>query len=268
MLTEGPAWENDKVGFRIYMDVRNQKDIWGKRVPEMVLDQVGTDHTNSYHKLNNWGMDILIVGKSLAAGSLAAYIPQAGAQPIRLGGERMGKIIYEEVTSGPVRAIFRMHYPEWDLLGNGEKASLTEEIHISGGNYFYDSKIKLKNAPVGTQLVTGMVNLSSKTSHEFTTKNKITGFYSYDIQTDNKDHLGMAITVPKSEWVQFGTIGNEGEDIKNTYTVYMKPDSKGEANFRFYAGWELSNPQFKTKQGFEDYVKQETESQSAPIVIK
>lgn len=39
-LTEGPAWENDKVGFRIYMDIRNIKDIWGKTTPKMMMDTV------------------------------------------------------------------------------------------------------------------------------------------------------------------------------------------------------------------------------------
>ncbi|HKZ65847.1 MAG TPA: DUF4861 family protein, partial [Chitinophagaceae bacterium] len=40
-LTEGPAWENDKVGFRLYFDVRNGKDIWGKTTSRMVLDEAG-----------------------------------------------------------------------------------------------------------------------------------------------------------------------------------------------------------------------------------
>jgi hypothetical protein len=38
---EGVAWENDKVGFRNYMDQRNGMDIFGKTTSEMVLDSVG-----------------------------------------------------------------------------------------------------------------------------------------------------------------------------------------------------------------------------------
>ena len=40
---EGPAWENDKVGFRNYLDQRNGMDIFGKLIPEMVLDSVGIE---------------------------------------------------------------------------------------------------------------------------------------------------------------------------------------------------------------------------------
>lgn len=48
-LTEGLAWENDKVAFRQYFDLRNTKDIYGKTVPGMVMDTVGTNPKNSYH---------------------------------------------------------------------------------------------------------------------------------------------------------------------------------------------------------------------------
>src|SRR5690606_6352174 len=33
--TDGPSWENDKVGFRHYLDAGNSKDVLGKKVPYM-----------------------------------------------------------------------------------------------------------------------------------------------------------------------------------------------------------------------------------------
>lgn len=62
-LTEGPGWENDKVAFRLYFDMRNTVDIYGKRIPAMVMDTVGANPASSYHNLSNWGMDILHVVK-------------------------------------------------------------------------------------------------------------------------------------------------------------------------------------------------------------
>jgi hypothetical protein len=53
-LTEGPAWENDKVAFRIYMDTRNTKDIFGKRTHAMMMDTVGVIPENIYHNLSPW----------------------------------------------------------------------------------------------------------------------------------------------------------------------------------------------------------------------
>ena len=58
---EGVAWENDKVGFRNYMDQRNGMDIFGKLTEEMVLDNVGIADGPSYHEPDVWGMDVLKV---------------------------------------------------------------------------------------------------------------------------------------------------------------------------------------------------------------
>jgi hypothetical protein len=55
--TEGPAWENDKVAFRSYFDVRNAKDIFGKTTSSMVMDTVGTMGDKYYHHQAEWGMD-------------------------------------------------------------------------------------------------------------------------------------------------------------------------------------------------------------------
>ena len=57
-LTEGPAWENDKIAFRLYFDTRNGKDIFGKLEPGLVMDTIGANHNHSYHNLSHWGLDI------------------------------------------------------------------------------------------------------------------------------------------------------------------------------------------------------------------
>ena len=69
--------ENDKVGFRLYLDGRNAKDIYGKRTSELVLKDIGLDESgtpvDNYHVLRDWGRDILQVGNSLGAGGLALF---------------------------------------------------------------------------------------------------------------------------------------------------------------------------------------------------
>lgn len=60
---EGPGWESYKVGYRFYLDWRNAIDIFGKKTPEMVLQNVGQDGFDSYHETAEWGMDILKVGE-------------------------------------------------------------------------------------------------------------------------------------------------------------------------------------------------------------
>jgi hypothetical protein len=269
-LTEGPAWENDKVGFRIYMDVRNTKDIWGKTTPKMMMDTVGVDPKVIYHHLAPWGMDILAVGKSLGAGSLALSVPRKGQTDtlVRLGGVNMGKISYQRIADGPVRAVFTMTYPEWNVLGDGRLASLTEEISIWGGKYFYESKATVKNAPKGAKLVTGIVNLKSHKSQEMSI-DKVKGLYTFDKQSENGDELGMAVLLNQSDFSAFGQTPNDRTDVMNTYTVYMPVPSAGKrVSFRFYAAWAPTDKTFSAAEGFQRFLTAEAETYSNPIVIK
>lgn len=269
-LTEGPAWENDKIGFRIYMDVRNTKDIWGKTTSHMMMDEVGADPKLIYHHLAPWGMDILAVGKSLGAGSLAMSVPVTGKPDtlVRLGGQNMGKIIYRKIADGPVRAVFQMEYPEWNVLGNGKLTSLTEEISIWGGQYYYQSKVSVKNAPEGAALVTGIVNLKSSRSVELP-ESKLKVMYTFDQQSENKDNLGMAVLLSEKDLIAFGKTPNSNSEVLNTYTVKMKLPSAGKGvTFRYYSCWELTNPVFATEAGFKSFLEKEAVVYNSPVKIK
>lgn len=266
-LTEGPAWENDKVGFRLYFDVRNGKDIWGKTTSRMVLDEVGTDTSKSYHALADWGMDVLKVGKSLGAGSLALLLKDAAGKDtlVRLGGLNMGGIVYQKVADGPVRAIFRLHYPAWKALDGTQPIALTEEISIWGGQYFYESNVSLSGAPAGAKLVTGIVNLYNQESKNIDTAG-YTVFYTYGAQSENKDNLGMAILVAKNAFSSFITTPNANTDIQNTYAVALNAGNDAATTYRFYAGWQPSDPQFASEAAFRQFLTKEIQ-RAAPVTI-
>jgi hypothetical protein len=270
MLTEGPAWENDKLGFRIYMDVRNTKDIWGKTTSQMMMDQVGADPKLIYHNLAPWGMDILAVGKSLGAGSLAMSVPQKGKADtlVRLGGKNMGRIIYRMIADGPVRAVFQMEYPEWNVLGDGKMTSITERISIWSGQYFYQSEVSLKNAPKGAALVTGIVNL--KSSKEITVQqDKARVLYTFDQQSENKDNLGMAVMLMKKDLLTFGKTPNSNSEVLNTYTAKMKLPAAGTSvTFRYYACWEHSDRMFSTENGFRQFLDVQASAFGKPVTVK
>lgn len=69
---EGFGWESDLVAYRFYFDERGLVDIFGKRIPDLVLARVGLDD-GDYHALSDWGMDVLKVGPSLGMGGVAAW---------------------------------------------------------------------------------------------------------------------------------------------------------------------------------------------------
>lgn len=265
-LTEGPSWENDKVGFRLYFDVRNGKDIWGKITSRMVLDEVGRDTANNYHAIADWGMDILKVGKSLGAGALALAVKTSAGKDtlVRLGNVNMGLVTYQKITDGPVRAIFRLHYPAWKILDSVAPVSLTEEISIWGGQYFYESKVTINGAPAGARLVTGIVNLHSKEAKNIE-ESGYKVLYTYDAQSEKKDNLGMALLVSNEVFDGFITTPNANTDIQNTYAIALKT-AKQPIIFRFYAGWQSSDGQFDRAPSFEAFLRKEIQRKN-PVSI-
>lgn len=66
---EGPGWESDRVGYRLYLDARNVPDIYGKKLPGAVLPRIGRGK-DDYHDMADWGMDILQVDQTLGMGGI------------------------------------------------------------------------------------------------------------------------------------------------------------------------------------------------------
>jgi len=258
--TEGPAWENDKVAFRIYLDVRNAKDIFGKTTSSMVMDTVGTYGDKYYHYYDSaWGMDILKVGTSLGAGALAIQVKTSSGKDtlVRLGGNAVGQTSYELVKDGPDEAVFRLHYNNWKVLDRNY--NLIEEISISSGNYFYESRVTLNGLKGDEKLVTGIVNLKANQSYTLK-EGDISTLYTHDKQSENNDYLGMAVMVLQSSNPTFGSAPKEGAGITNTYTAALSVKNNEPVKFRFFACWEGSESRFKDRTGFHNFLLQEAKS--------
>jgi hypothetical protein len=262
-LTEGPAWENDKVAFRLYFDTRNGKDIFAKRQPAMVMDTVGTNKNASYHALSDWGMDVLHVGRSLGAGSVAIAAKDADGKDtlIRLGGPNVKKEIYHAIADGPVRAVFTIDY-EWEI--NGSPVSIKDETSIWGGQYFYETKLMIQGAPADATLVAGFADFYDNVPGSLDTAGtKI--YYSYGVQSEGKDRLGMAIAVPAKNFAWYKNIKTGTGDIDHSYLV-AQDITPGEATgCRFYSGWEKSDTAFQSDQGFRNYLEKQAVLMGMPL---
>lgn len=240
---EGPAWENDIVGFRNYYDNRNGIDIFGKRVPEMALDGAGINGQN-YHDLATWGMDVLKVGNSLGAGSIAISI---GDSLYRVGPSEKGS--YKLITEGVVRSIIELKFEGVKMAGR--KYDITHLISINAGDSFYRSEVSVDGFKGDESIVTGIVDL-----HEMPL-----------VQNSYKDHkiistfgaqayegkLGMAIAINESSVDKIGTAPKEGEGVTFTHTMKLKEANK--ANFIFIVGWEYQDSKYSEESNFIELCK-------------
>lgn len=265
-LTEGPAWENDKVAYRLYLDVRNNKDIYGKTTSKMMMDTVGANRKVSYHNLSDWGMDVLHVVKSLGAGALALSVPQQGTEDtlIRLGGQNITKTVYQQVADGPLLAKFTVTY-DWQI--NEKPVQIKEAISIWGGQYFYDSKVTVKGAPAGSKLITGIADFYENTFQTIKEGKAVIGF-SYGRQSENKDNLGLGVLADEQNFAKVDSINRSNTDVNETYIIVQTLRDNVPLYYRFYTGWERTDKRFTTLEGFKDFLKEEAMRYSQPVELK
>lgn len=270
---DGPAWENDRMGFRQYFDGRNCCDVFGKRVPEMVLDTVGISAegcpANTYQVLREWGCDIMSAANSFGLGGLAMQTPDSLVRmgvPYDLTEDVIDSTYYELVTKGSVRSIFRLKYKGWQIKEH--KIDLCEEIGIWAGRYGYEKRVWTSALPEHYQLVTGVINnLNAQPFIEEEYEGKQHAILTHDKQTVNGSfYFGMGILIPTANLVETFHTPEENADILKTWCVKMKPDADGTYSYRAYAAWELRDEQFREREAFVSLIAHEAQCMNHPII--
>jgi hypothetical protein len=236
---EGPGWESDKVGYRLYMDWRNANDIFGKRTNQLVLQHVGLDGFMSYHKMCDWGSDILGVGQSLGIGSIGHWNDTI-AERVSVTDSINCRISY----SGDLESKLKNEYDGWK--NSHGKYNLTSTLSIRAGSYLTRCDVSISDyidnlctglvAVKGTELMQGEM-----------------GEWCYlatlGLQSGLNDHLGMSVFFRKTDLLKV---------TKDRYSnvVVLQPKNK---NLTYYFGavWEQSSLHIQNKIDFERYLNSE-----------
>ncbi|WP_321372356.1 DUF4861 family protein [uncultured Draconibacterium sp.] len=218
---EGPGWESDKVGYRIYLDWRNAIDIFGKKTDSLVLHNVGLDGFDSYHEVSDWGVDVLKVGSSLGMGSVAFW---DGEKAIRV--EKTDSL-YSEVESGANKSKVTINYYGWEI--NDTKTTLQSTLEIEAGSYLTKYTHKLSEAL--PNLASGIVKHEGTEVQVFNDiKEGWTCLATFGVQTLQEDKLGMCVFVKTDQLL-------EVTEDKYSEVVVMKPENN-ELTYYFGAAWE------------------------------
>jgi len=256
---EGPAWENDLVGFRNYLDYRNGIDIFGKTTALMSLDSVGIDE--DYHQLQTWGMDILKVGTSLGAGSLAIKTEE-GIYPV--GPDSEGRV--EIIADGPLRSIVRFYFDNWEL--EGKNISLIHTVTIYGGAWYYVSEVEISGDKNGLNLVTGIttIDLDNQKVKFQNFDNGYVAMSTFGRQSIEKEHLGMGLLIPEEYFREYAHTDTLPGVITDTFLAEMSIPESDPLQFRFYATWELSNKDFASENALPELLENDAEALSNPLI--
>ncbi len=248
---EGPGWESDLVAYRFYLDWRNATDIFGKTTHDMVLQKVGQVGFDSYHELNDWGMDVLKVGNSLGIGA-PAYFERGKA--IRV--DSTDSLRSEVFVNGSIYSSVKTNHYGWRVAGN--KLNLRSYYSIHAGSRLTHHQIVYDGDT--DNIATGIVKSDSAQLYKNEGSTEAYGYIAtYGRQSLNEDNLGLAVLFPADKLKQI--TADDYSDI-----VVLKPANK-EVNYYFLAAWELEKNGIKNEKDFLSYVEQMAKELANPLSV-
>lgn len=234
---EGPGWESNKVGYRLYLDWRNAIDIFGKLTEDMVLPQVGQDGFDSYHNMSDWGADILKVGKGLGIGSIGRMVNN------EMQHFKEVDSTFAKVENNKDKSVVHVDYFGWKT--NDQKTNLQSKLTIFPEDRHTKHTIKSSVALDG--ICTGIVNLYKLPMVQKVSENKKWAYIAtYGKQTLFDDNLGMAVfyEVNTAEKVFQGA---------HDHLIQFKPTTN-KITFYFLGAWEKEVNGIKTEVEFYSYL--------------
>jgi len=271
--TDGPSWENDKVGFRHYLDGRNSKDVFGKLVTYMSPEKVGINAKgeveDNYHVMEKWGRDILAVGNSVGIGGIALL---KGDTPLRLGVtaadavNNVEKTSFHIVAEGPVRSVMNFNYTNWKP--DADTYQVNEITSIWPGMYAYYNSVSITGLKDKENLALGIVSINSEKQPTVVKVNeKWVAIISHEKHAYNKEWwIGLALIVPAQSYLDFIAAPKKGQ-LATSFLVRLKISDNQPVNYYSVAGWELSDPGFRDAAYFQKYVLNLANQISAPITV-
>lgn len=233
---EGPGWESNKVGYRLYLDWRNAIDIFGKKVDTMVLSKVGQDGFDSYHEPEPWGMDILKVGGGLGVGSLGRLLDNKVLHFKEVDST------FASVENSSESSSVNVNYYGWKT-GN-DKIDLKSTLTIAPDKRYTKHTIQPSKAING--ICTGIVDHGVEYFNKESDNKKWGYIATYGEQTLVPDDLGMAV---------FYEIASTEKVFKGQYDflIEFKP-STNPVSFYFLGAWEQEKDGIKSKEEFLAYL--------------
>ncbi|MFV8341244.1 DUF4861 family protein [Flavobacterium sp. XS2P39] len=239
---EGPGWESNKIGYRLYLDWRNAIDIFGKKTEAIVLPQVGQDNFDSYHEMSAWGADVLKAGKGIGVGSIDRYLNKE-----RLHFYAVDSTI-AKVENKANSSSVKVNYYGWKTAS--DKIDFTSELIIKPDQRYTKHTIQPSKEIAG--ICTGIVKQKNTELLKKVSKNKKWAYLAtYGAQSLVPDKLGMAI------FYETNTIENV-VDAEFDYLLVFKPRTTP-TSFYFLGAWEQEPNGIKTKEAFVSYLDQKLE---------
>lgn len=254
---EGPGWESEKVGYRFYLDWRNAIDIFGKKKDQLILAQVGVYDTvakdDSYHSMQEWGMDIFKVGSTLGIGSFGMFYNDKVNMV-----SKTDSVCCEIPMNGPIISEVKTNYFGWEV--GMKKFNLESRLLITAGSRLTKNELTISDNP--ENLVTGLAKYPGTNFFKSNTEGNWHYIALYGNQTlvSDTDKLGIALFYNTKDLEQLIE-----DDF--SYVVKLKPYD-GKLSYYFCAAWEQEEFAINNLDDFKKYLEETRLLLNKPLEIE
>jgi len=272
--TDGPSWENDKVGFRQYLDGRYSKDVFGKKISKISPEDVGINKDSAvedtYHVMEDWGRDILAVGNSVGMGGFALMVNDTVQRLGALVTDTISKVERTEFIiqgEGPVRSVLAYDYK--DLSAGGNSYDVKETTSIWPGIYGFKNTVAISGLQGNEKLLVGLVNINNQNSlMEIEVNEDWVALITHDHQTYDREWiLGLALILPREYYEGYIDAPKTGQ-LTDSFLAKLNVQEEKPVSYYVIAGWELSEePRFSNAEFFRNYVVSAAKQLSAEVEI-
>ena len=266
---EGPGWESDQMGYRLYLDWRNAIDVFVKANESVVLPEVGQDGYDSYHKLSSWGGDALKVGKSLGLGALGRLADRnqeittetpsdSASKQAVMHFQYVENTEYQLVSNSQLRAEFKVSYEGW-ASSDAKADSIDVTTHYRIDAFDPTTHISVSVSEPSDNIVAGLVAHDGMKviKAERGEWGVVATWGAQSILADN-DNLGLAV-VYRLEQVEKVF---EGE---HDHLVLFKPLTA--FDYKILAVWPKRSSDVQTAKQFEDYLVNKLKMYNHPLTV-
>ena len=265
------AWENDRIGHRIYgpalaapaepgsgkeVLVTSGLDVWCKRVRYLIVDRWYNKGHNHYHVDEGEGLDMYNTGRSRGCGGTGVW---DGKQLYVGRNFKTWKVL----ANGPIRAIFELTYEPWEA-GSGVKVSEVKRFTVDAGHNLdqMDSTFTVEGGSPEITVAIGVNKNSGDRGQDVkatVTPNRENGWFTqWEVEKTNGS-LGEAIVVAPEIMSGFA------EDASNQL-VLAKAVSGQALRYYIGAGWTKSGD-FSSQDDWNAYVAAAAKRAQSPIKI-
>ena len=258
---EGPGWESDQMGYRLYLDWRNAIDVFVKANDSVALPEVGQDGYDSYHNLSSWGGDALKVGKSLGVGALGRLIEQetkdSSTQTV-MHFQHVENTQYQLLSNSQLRAEFEVGYEGWSS-SDSKADSINVTTHYRIDAFDPTTHISVSLSEPSDNIVAGLVAHDGMQviKAERGEWGVVATWGTQSILADN-DNLGLAVVYRLDQVEKVF----EGE---HDHLVLFKPLTT--LDYKILAVWPTRSSDVQTAKQFEDYLVNKLKMYNHPLTV-